>query len=94
MNRLSFRSLVTSRPKVSSALLIGSVAMFNLALCADGATAQELGETVVLTNASIIDGVAAEPIRGATLVVSDGKIRHRSRDHRHRRARRRRCPSE
>ncbi len=74
MNRLSFRSLVTSRPKVSFALSIGSLAMFNLALCADGATAQELGETVVLTNANIIDGVAAEPIRGATLIVSEGKI--------------------
>jgi imidazolonepropionase-like amidohydrolase len=36
--------------------------------------AQAPSRPVVITNATVIDGMAAEPLRGATVVVRDGKI--------------------
>jgi imidazolonepropionase-like amidohydrolase len=37
-------------------------------------TAQSPPRPIVITNATVIDGVAAEPVRNATVVVRDGKI--------------------
>jgi imidazolonepropionase-like amidohydrolase len=49
------------------------VGVLSLAL-ATGLTAQAPPRPIVITNATVIDGVAAEPLRSTTVVVRDGKI--------------------
>ncbi|MGH9861380.1 MAG: amidohydrolase family protein, partial [Candidatus Acidiferrales bacterium] len=44
-----------------------------LAFFSTSAAAQRSG-AIVIVNANVIDGVAAEPIRGATVVVRNGRI--------------------
>jgi imidazolonepropionase-like amidohydrolase len=45
-------------------------------LCASacGLSAQAPASTIVLTHATVIDGVAAQPMRDATVILRDGKI--------------------
>jgi imidazolonepropionase-like amidohydrolase len=45
-----------------------------LSFVAHGLVAQSPAQSVVLTNATIIDGIAAEPLRNGTVIIRDGKI--------------------
>lgn len=55
-------------------LAAGRAAAALLLLCASPGGAQQAPETLVLTRANVIDGVGAQPIPNATVVVSDGRI--------------------
>ena len=67
----------TTAPKlaagISQVVRLVILSYLLLALAADGYT-QTNGQTLVFINANIIDGVSAEPIKNASIVVADGKI--------------------